>query len=394
MADFTVNLEQMATSVNDMKNISKRLSGISQDVSSVFAQTRKSVTMKLAQNLQRAAVCSSINNCAEDFNKLSVGLQQGVQFYRDTEKRLDSSNTKNFKTVLSEVTEVISEAVKMNSVHVFLDALEQADGFMGFNIERTDEYTLVLERDRHLALDLCDIILSNEKLVKALGIHARYLQGCSIILEDVSQKIILDFTPNPDSDGHFNNTSDMSGEASFSWYNIEYISEGTNYKGNFLISVVDAKAEGESKSLFDWGWLSPVTATSMLAGGTVAAIKTNIRVGTEDEYIKIGLNGDVLTAGVEATQGIGTHEFTDAAGETQTGTGIFDTKRLSASVVDGRAYIQTKFCGVEDTLALTGSVEGTGGAGSVAITDNGYVASLDAELIAGIGLAFSRIWGD
>ena len=74
--------------------------------------------------------------------------------------------------------------------------------------------------------------------------------------------------------------------------------------------------------------------------------------------------------------------------------GYTDEKELSASVVSGRVYVQGTINGVENTIAVSGDAVAAGAGGEVAITDTGASASIDTEIIAGIGLAISSVWGD
>lgn len=93
MADFEVRTNQLESMGDRFNAISKSVKNISNEARSVMASTRYSITAKLAASLQRAVVCSSINNCATDFSALSKGIKRAAKLYSSAEHRILNGTT-------------------------------------------------------------------------------------------------------------------------------------------------------------------------------------------------------------------------------------------------------------------------------------------------------------
>ena len=88
MADFEVRTDSLMHTADRFDRINHEIRGISDEVKRVLNNTSRSITMRMAYHLQRAVVCTSINNCAADCKSLSHGLDQAARFYRDGEQKV------------------------------------------------------------------------------------------------------------------------------------------------------------------------------------------------------------------------------------------------------------------------------------------------------------------
>lgn len=92
MADFEVRTNNLNNLGDKFDVISKKVRCISNEARGIMANTRYSITAKIAISLQRAVVCGNINNSAQDFTALSNGLRRVSNMYSATERKLSNGS--------------------------------------------------------------------------------------------------------------------------------------------------------------------------------------------------------------------------------------------------------------------------------------------------------------
>lgn len=91
MADFEVRTDSLMNSADRFEHINREVREVSDEVRRVLNTTSRSITMRMAYHLQRAVVCTTINNCAADCKSLSCGLDQAAKLYRQCEQKVQNA---------------------------------------------------------------------------------------------------------------------------------------------------------------------------------------------------------------------------------------------------------------------------------------------------------------
>ena len=99
MADFEVRTDSLRHSADRFDRINREVREVSDAVRTVLNSTSRSITARMAYQLQRAVVCASINNCAADCKSLSCGLDNVARLYEQFEKKVQ--NAELFDNVFS-----------------------------------------------------------------------------------------------------------------------------------------------------------------------------------------------------------------------------------------------------------------------------------------------------
>ncbi len=383
MSEFSVKTDIIAKVSSDLQNISDKINNIASQTESTLKNTRKSCTEDIFRYGKDKIVISSILNCKQDILTLSAFLTNTATIYEKCEKNVaDKKFSKNKKNSLK-------KTARFNGY-----SFTEGQSIARFKVvEITDSGDIIIERDKHIFLDSYDFLskipilntLILGPLMKKTGFNPEQLVG-------VKQKIIIESVPKGKKDGQFNNLGDFDGEASGYVQKITYIAESDDYKSEIEFTSLEGSTGIGANPLEDVDWLSP--AMLIKASGTGTKIKGKFRHGTEKDNITTGFDINILDGSINMENGIGNVEFTDAAGESHRGNGFIDEKGASASCVSGRVYVQGTVNSVKNTIAVTGGAGGAGGRGEVAITDNGVAVTADAEILAGLGLAISSVWGD
>ena len=381
MSEFSVNTNILEKTSSDLKSISDKLNSIASQADSTLKKTRKSCTESIIRYGKDKIAVGSILCCGQDMLNLSSVLSDVAAIYKNSE-----NNVKD-KKFASEKDSDSENLIKKLGTQ-FFEILEKC----GFRIVSTAGGKITIERDKHIFLDSYEYLskipvignLILPFLMRRTGFDPDQLVG-------LKQTIVVDFLQG-ENESQFTNLNNFDGDVSGRIMKITYTAEGDDYKSEIEYSLLDGEAAFSANPLEGADWLAP--ATLIKAGGSVVNIKGSVRHGSEKDNVKIGFNFDGPSAGAAIENGIGGIEYTDAAGESHTGNGYTDEKELSASVVSGRVYVQATIDGVQNTVAVSGDAVAAGAGGELAVTDTGVSASVDAEIIAGIGLAISSVWGD
>lgn len=97
MTDFEVSIDKLIGLADDFDKIHNDLKSISSQANNAIRSTRWSIISKISAALSRSAVCTNINNCANDMANLSSGLREAVQYYLAYESNV---STKSFGKVV------------------------------------------------------------------------------------------------------------------------------------------------------------------------------------------------------------------------------------------------------------------------------------------------------
>lgn len=396
MPAFYVNTETLSTESENLKTISDEVRSIASETLKILRKTKTSAASSIATLAKDTIVFASINLCAEEMESLSSSLVAVSEIYNNSEKSvIDKSFVKGTTTENPYNADGTDAKTAVFNGFVFREGDEIVEG-LGFKVvEITDDGQILIERDTHILVDAYDFILRNPWL-KAFAGPLLSLQNymAKQTASDVKQKIIIETGFDNKTNGHYNNLGDFDKDCSTSFQKITYVSEGEFYKAEFEITPLDAGAGAQVGGIGESSWLNPASFFAGEAGAAAVNIKGNIRQGKENNNVNIGFDFDVASAGVDFKNGYGEDiSFVDASGEKQTGTGYSQDMGASASAVSGRAYVQAVVNGVENTVAVTGGAGGVGGSGNIAITDSGFSAGIDAEVVAGLGFAISSVWG-
>lgn len=392
MPEYSVRTETLSTASENLKNISTEIGNIASEAKTTLRKTKTSAAAAITDFAKDTVLVASINLCAEDMTSLSDLLAEVTEAYNNSEKCVIDKSFGNSQT--TDKSQDSSTSPPKTAVFNGI-TLKEGDAIAGFKIiEITDDGKIIIERERHALLDVYNSILSNP-LLKAFAGPLLPLQNLMArqTASDVKQKIIIETGFDNETSGYYNNLGDFDKDCSTSFQKITYVSEGENYKAEFEVTPLDAGAGAQVGGIGESSWLNPASFFAVEAGAAALNIKGNIRQGTEDNNVNIGF--DLDAAGAEAAFKNGYGEdigFVDATGEEQSGTGYSQEMGASASAVNGRAYVQVVVDGIENTVAATAGAGGIGGSGNFAITDNGFSAGVDAEVVAGLGLAISSVW--
>lgn len=90
MANFEVKIDSLANAADQLEHINHEVRKVSNEAKRILSDTRSSITARLAIHLQRAVVCSNINNCAADYKNLAHTLDVAARHYRLCEARVES----------------------------------------------------------------------------------------------------------------------------------------------------------------------------------------------------------------------------------------------------------------------------------------------------------------
>ena len=91
MADFEVRTDGLRYSADRFDRINREVREVSDAVRMVLNSTSRSITARMAYHLQRAVVCTTINNCAADCKSLSSGLDNAARLYEQCEKKVQNA---------------------------------------------------------------------------------------------------------------------------------------------------------------------------------------------------------------------------------------------------------------------------------------------------------------
>lgn len=395
MADFSVKTEALSTASSNLQNISERIDSIASQVSTVLKNTRRTGAEAITRLAKDTIIVASIGICKDEMHSLSVLLADVAELYANGEKNIsDKSFGYGTETRKKQNGDELFEEVRTATFNGL--TLKAGDKIAGFEVtEITENGEIILEREKHIVIDLCDLISDHPEYNLIWGPMALWAKTTPSQYEGVSQKIIIQTNPSGKSSGYFNNLSDFDGEASGCIQKITYIEEGKNYKSEIEVIALEGEAEiGGDSTKENPNWLDPSTFMKGEAGVTAAKIKGNIRRGSEENNVNIGFELDIGDAGIGGKNGFGNIEFVDAIGESHEAIGIGQEAKASASAISGRVTAQAVVNGVENTIGVTGGVGGVGASGGWAATDKGFKAEVDAEIIAGLGFVVSSVWGD
>lgn len=92
MTDFEVSIDKLIGLADDFDKIHNDLKSISSQANNAIRSTRWSIISKISAALSRSAVCTNINNCANDMKNLSSALSYIAEIYERNEKGIMEKN--------------------------------------------------------------------------------------------------------------------------------------------------------------------------------------------------------------------------------------------------------------------------------------------------------------
>lgn len=375
MADFSVKIQVLNSTRESLSAMSGRLENIADEAKYIISQVGRTAVGDLFDTIQSFKTHNDINNCSIDMRKLAEALETVSQIYSRTELCI-----------------INKDFTENRVVNFFGIPIKVGVSVMGFVVtDVTSDGRLVLERENHIIEDAYhmfdDYPLLQAAMIAANPSAIHYTHG---FMQDVKQKIIIDYGC-WENDGEASNIANANGSFDGSACKFTYITEGEYYKSELEYSVFNVNGEGEISGDLE-RILNPVNFLSGEAGAGVGNIKGNVRFGTEEDNVNIGIEIDALSAEANINEGIGGVSYKDAAGEKQEGDGVSIGLGASASVVEGAITLQTVKDGKASTVSVSGDYLGAGGSAGLAVTDEGMSANLDVAAILGIGLAISQEW--
>ena len=376
MADFSVRVQVLTNSKDNLSVMSCRLESIADEAKYVISQVGRTAVGDLFDTIHSIKTHNDINNCSNDMRNLAKALETIAELYNKTETCIINKNfTEN-------------RVIRINGVR-----LRVGDSFLGCVVsDISEDGKLVLKRETHILKDVYNAFDDYPLIQAAMAV------GCSPtyffaegFAKDATQTIIIDMFGG-EADGDTGNLFNANGSIEGHVQKITYITEGEYYRSEIEVTGLYGEAGGEIRSWDPEALLSPANFLRGEADVGAGNIKGNVRFGTVEDNVNVGLEIDLASAEANINEGIGGISYEDAEGQRQEGNGISVGVGASASVVEGTLTVQTVKDGKASTVAVSTDYLGAGGEAGLAVTDEGISANLDIEAIIGVGIAISQDW--